>query len=377
MATALALAAGLAVLVAGCDRPAPTPGGGVDVGARMSATPDPGFARAYRPRDFVFPADHGPHPAFATEWWYFTGNLQSADGAHFGYQLTLFRVGLKPGEAPDDSPWRSHQLLMGHLAVSDIDRRQHHRAERFSRAAAGLAGATTSPLRVWLGPWTISGSVASETAFPLQLSAADAAFGLDLVLSPSAKPVVLQGDRGLSQKGAEPGNASYYYSMTRLPTRGRLTIGERTFDASGDSWFDREWSSSALAPDQAGWDWFALQLDDGRDLMYYQMRGRDGRPQRFSKGVIVAADGQVTPLAHDQVELTVQRRWTAENGTTYPLRWRLHVPAHGLDLDVDAAFDDQLMDLAVHYWEGAVTVGGSHRGVGYLELSGYSDGNGR
>ena len=371
--TALVLTACLAVLVSACERPSPAPNGNgsVTVGERMSATPDPGFARAYRPRAFSFPADHGPHPEFATEWWYFTGNLQAENGSRFGYQLTLFRVGLAPGQPAKDSSWRSRQLLMGHLAVSDIDNRQHHRAERFSRAAAGLAGATASPLQVWLGPWRISGAADSEQAFPLRLSAADTGFGIDLELSRGNKPIVLQGDRGLSQKGAEAGNASYYYSMPRLPTRGRVTIGDTTLSVDGNSWFDREWSSSALAPDQAGWDWFALQLDDGRDLMFYQMRGKDGRPQRFSKGVLIAADGHVTPLAHDEVELSVQDDWEGADGTRYPLRWRLSVPGHGLDLDVDAAFDDQLMDLTVQYWEGAVVVDGSNSGVGYLELSGY------
>lgn len=378
-AIALALAVCLAMLLTGCDRSSPVPDGGptVTVGERMSATPDPGFARAYEPRAFSFPADHGPHPEYATEWWYFTGNLSAMNGSRFGYQLTLFRVGLKPGEAAADSHWRSRQLLMGHLAISDIDRRQHHRAERFSRAAAGLAGATAVPLKVWLGPWTISGSTAAEQAFPLRLTAADNGFGLDLELSRGDRPIVLQGDRGLSQKGAEAGNASYYYSLTRLPTRGRLTIGDNTFDVSGDSWFDREWSSSALASDQAGWDWFALQLDDGRDLMFYRMRGKDGQSQQFSQGVIVGADGQVTRLGYDQVELTPGRHWTAADGTRYPLRWRLRVPGHGLDLDIDAAFDEQLMDLTVQYWEGSVVVKGSHPGVGYLELSGYQRDNGR
>jgi predicted secreted hydrolase len=367
----LLLAACMGLLIGGCDQPAAPESGSVTINERMSATPDAGFARAYEPRPFTFPADHGAHPEFATEWWYFTGNLHTDDDVRFGYQLPLFRVGLKPGPAATDSDWRSRQLFMGHLAVSELDRQRHHRSERFSRAAAGLAGATASPLRVWLGPWQVSGSAAPGETFPLQLSASDNGFGIALELSRGDRPIVLQGDRGLSQKGAAAGNASYYYSMTRLPTSGRLLIGDEVFRVSGNSWFDREWSSSALAPDQAGWDWFALQLDDGRDLMFYRMRGVDGHAQRFSKGVIVGADGDVTPLTHDQVELSVQRQWKTADGVRYPLSWRLRVPEHGLDLAVDAAFDDQLMDLTVHYWEGAVVVGGSHSGVGYLELSGY------
>lgn len=343
---------------------------GVSVSQRMAATPDPGFARAVEPREFVFPADHGAHPDYATEWWYFTGNLRADNGDRYGYQLTLFRVGLAPGKAVGDSDWRAHQIYMGHVAISDLQSRIHRSAERFSRAAAGLAGAQTGPLRVWLGPWSITGS--PDTVFPLRLRADSREFALDLTVQQGGKAPVLQGDRGLSRKGAEAGNASYYYSYTRLPTQGNLHIGDRQIGVSGDSWFDREWSSSALAPDQAGWDWFALQLDDGRELMYYQMRGHDGRPQRFSKGVLVAQDGSYRHLSADQVALTSTRTWRAPDGVTYPVDWRLKVPQFGLDLRVETAIDAQEMRHTVRYWEGAVTVSGSHAGRGYLELSGYA-----
>lgn len=346
-------------------------GTGIRVDQRMGALPDPGFARALAPRAFEFPADHGAHPGFATEWWYFTGNLQRADGGRFGYQLTLFRVGLKPGTPDDDSDWRARQLYMGHLAVSDIAARRHLSAERFARAAAGLAGAEPEPLRVWLGPWSIHGS--PGTTFPLQLRAATGDIEIALTLERGDRPLVLQGEQGLSRKGAAPGNASYYYSFTRLPTRGEIRIGETRHRVQGQSWFDREWSSSALAADQAGWDWFALQLEDGRDLMFYRMRGRDGRAQPFSRGVLVEADGSSRALTPDQVQATPTRTWQGADGTRYPVAWRLQVPQHGLDLRVEAAFEAQEMRHRVRYWEGAVAVSGSHRGVGYLELSGYAD----
>ena len=194
---------------------------------------------------------------------------------------------------------------------------------------------------------------------------------MQLTLEAGDRPRVLQGERGLSRKSAAPGNASYYYSHTRLPTTGVLRIGDRSLRVSGDSWFDREWSSSALAADQAGWDWFALQLDDGRDLMFYQMRGTDGLPQAFSKGVLVWRDGSVEPLAHDDVELRPVRTWQSDSGGHYPVQWTLDVPRHGLQLVVQAAFDDQEMQHTVRYWEGAVVVTGSQSGRGYLELSGY------
>jgi predicted secreted hydrolase len=363
------------VSLAGCE---PVPAPQSDVGDSplrlldgMGGTPDPGFARAVEPRPFVFPADHGPHPAFATEWWYFTGNVFDTQQRRFGYQLTLFRIGLSPEAAPEDSTWRANEFYMGHLAVSDVENARHHQAERFSRAAAGLAGARADPLQVWLGPWSIRGEP-GET-FPLRIEASTGDFGLDLEVAAGHKARVLQGDRGLSPKSAAPGNASYYYSHTRLPTRGQITIEGRGFDVTGSSWFDREWSSSALADDQAGWDWFALQLDDGRDLMFYRMRGHDGQAQPFSRGVLVDDDGASRPLRHDEVDAEPLRYWTAADGVSYPVSWRLAVPGLGLDLQVEAAFDAQRMDTTVRYWEGAVDVRGSHRGVGYLELSGYGD----
>ena len=363
------------LVMTGCERPpAPTDddsGDGVTLLEGMGGTPDPGFARAIEVRPFVFPADHGPHPAFATEWWYFTGNLFTDDGRRFGYQLTLFRIGLTPGEPGDAERWRAHQMYMGHLALSDVAAREHRHAERFSRAAAGLAGAVADPLRVWLGPWSIRGTPAST--FPLTIDAVTDSFALQLTLELGDKPVVLQGDRGLSQKSAAPGNASYYYSHTRLPTRGTVVVDGQGYDVTGNSWWDREWSSSALADDQAGWDWFALQLDDGRDLMFYRMRDHQGRAQIYSRGVLVDADGSVLELGLEDVSAAPTRHWTDGNGARHPVAWRLKVPARDLDLTVEAVFDDQLMDTTVSYWEGAVDVRGSHRGVGYLELSGYSD----
>ena len=363
----------LVTFAAGCDSPerlANPETDSIRVDQRMGAPPDPGFERALEPRAFEFPRDHGAHPGFATEWWYFTGNLYGPDGRRFGYQFTLFRVGLEPGQPVADSDWRTNQVYMGHLAVSDIANRRHYSTERLARAAAGLAGGKVPPLHVWLGPWSISGS--QEGIFPLKLAAATTDFGITLTLQSGNRPMVLQGDRGLSLKGAAPGNASYYYSYTRLPTRGEIHFGGERFEVTGNSWFDREWSSSALAADQAGWDWFALQFDDGRDLMFYRMRDRQGLAQSFSAGVLVDKGGGVIPLSLDQVDLNPTRHWQSGQGASYPVAWRLQAPDLNLDLQVEAAFDNQEMPLTVRYWEGAVDVSGSHTGVGYLELSGYA-----
>lgn len=358
-----------------CDHPTETAprsaGVSISVSEGLGRTPDPGFERAIEVRELMFPRDHGPHPSFATEWWYFTGNLFDDQGQRFGYQLTLFRIGLTPGIPIDDSAWRSNQIYMGHLAVSDIAQQQHYSEERFSRAAAGLAGAQGGPVAVWLGPWSIRGADVGEL-FPLHLKADGGNFEIDLKLNPGDRPLILQGDRGLSRKSAEPGNASYYYSYTRLPTHGVIRVDDTAHRVKGNSWFDREWSSSALASDQVGWDWFSLQLDDGRDLMFYRLRDRAGRQHPFSQGVLVDSRGIIASLDTKSVTVTPTRFWTSEDGARYPLAWRLESELYKLDLRIEASLDRQEMQMAVSYWEGAVDVSGSHSGMGYLELSGYA-----
>lgn len=312
-----------------------------------------GFARALGPRTFRFPADHGPHPEFATEWWYFTGNLEAEDGRHFGYQLTFFRKGLVAAAPPRESAWGASQAWMAHLAVTSGE---HRSWERFSREALGLAGAQAEPFRVWVEDWEVAG-------WPrMRLRAGD----LDLELASLREPV-LQGDRGLSQKGREPGNASYYYSLTRLETTGRIGGVE----VSGLSWMDREWSTSALEEGQVGWDWFSLQLSDGSDLMFYRLRNADGSASPTSSGTLLDAAGRVRRLSVGDVRLSPRGEWQG-----WPVRWRVEVPSEGLDLDVEPRVEDQLMEHSLRYWEGAVRATGSRQGQpvegnGYLELTGY------
>ena len=340
-----------------------------------------GYLRAGTVRDFVFPADHGPHPGFKTEWWYYTGNLNAVDGRHFGFQFTLFRSALIPPASVDDaraSDWSAEDLYMGHFAVSDVGDERFYAFERFSRGAAGLAGAQAAPFRVWLEDWEATVAVPGDsTAFPMRVRAAEDGIALDLVLT-QTKPFVYQGDRGLDPKGDEPGNASYYYSATRLAAEGTVTVAGETFDVAGLAWMDREWSTSALGPDQVGWDWFALQLDDGRELMYYQLRRNDGTADPESDGVLVAQDGTKTPVARDDVALEVLDTWTSPLGGTYPSSWRLRVPSQALDLTVTPYFEAQELDVSVRYWEGAVRVEGMAGGQpvagdGYVELTGYGD----
>ncbi len=350
----------------------------------LGGAPDSAYARATEPRPFRFPEDHGPHPDFRTEWWYLTGNLEGPEGEPYGFQFTLFRSAVTPTPPSGPSAWATNQVYMGHFAVTDGRARTFHAFERFSRQALGLAGATASPFRVWLEDWELAeggGSAPGSDIFPLTLRAAEDDVTLELELSP-LKPMVLQGEEGLSQKGAAPGNASYYYSFTRLDARGRLTLDAGDLPVTGTAWMDREWSTSALSRGQVGWDWFALQMDDGRELMYYQLRLADGSPDPLSKGVLVgAADGAVPvrPLSSDQVQLEVLGWWRSPmDGAEYPGAWRLTVPEEELELEIRPLIPDQELEVTFRYWEGAVEVEGTRAGEavsgrGYVELTGYAE----
>ena len=337
-----------------------------------------GYERAVEPREFRFPEDHGPHPGFRTEWWYWTGNLATADGRAFGYQLTMFRNALAPGEAQRPSGWSSRQVYMAHFALSDIGAGRFHAFERFSRDALGLAGAQVEPFfHVWLQDWEARATQGG--VFPMKLTArGDNGATLELELE-EGKPPVLQGERGLSQKSAERGNASYYYSLTRMPSRGTVTVDGRAHAVTGTSWMDREWSTSALGQGQVGWDWFALQLSDGSELMYYQLRREDGSADPFSAGSFVPPQGAPVRIQRDALRLEVLDTWQSpRGGAKYPARWRLAVPEVQLELEITPAQADQELPVSVRYWEGAVRVRGSRAGQpvtgqGYVELTGYGD----
>jgi len=329
-----------------------------------------GYARAHAPRDFTFPADDGPHPDFKTEWWYWTGNLTAEDGRRFGYQFTIFRNALAPDLPPgnaDSADWRSRQLYFAHFALSDIDGGRFHAFERFSRGAAGLAGAQATPFHVWVEDWQANGTPDS-----VRIVAEENSIGIDLTLI-AAKERVLQGNRGLSRKSAAAGNASYYYSRTRLSTRGALRSGSETIDVTGLSWLDREWSTSVLSRQQSGWDWFSLQFDDGSEVMLYQLRLEGGEADTTSSGIIVAPDGSTRRLAYGDFEIRAREEWTSpHSGITWPSGWDVILRPWDTVLRVTPLQRDQELRLAVTYWEGAVEVTApGRRGRGYVELTGY------
>ncbi|GAB5534520.1 MAG: lipocalin-like domain-containing protein [Rubricoccaceae bacterium] len=339
-----------------------------------------GYARAETVREFVFPDDHGPHPAFKTEWWYVTGNLRATDGSdrRFGIQFTLFRSALSPAASSTEreSPWATNQLYMAHVALGDSAAGAFYAEERFARGAAGLAGAVADPLRVWLGPIELAGAgaLARDGTALLQLHGEAEGAAYELTATP-IKPIIYQGDRGLSPKGEGLGNASYYFAQTRMATTGTVTLpGGEAVPVEGLTWMDREWSTSALAEDQVGWDWFALHLDDGRDLMMYQLRVREGSDSEpFRKSSIISADGVKTELDPTELVMEPLDTWESPDGATYPTSWRLRVPSQDLDLTVSAMMPDQEFDATVRYWEGAVNVSGAATGVGFLEMTGYAD----
>ena len=327
-----------------------------------------GFARVLVPRPLSFPADHGPHPDFRTEWWYYTGNLKTAGGRHVGFQLTFFRVALAPADEQRPSAWATRQLHVAHFALTDTVGNRFHAASRVSRAALGLAGAEASPFRVWLEDWSAEGTGTST-----RLRAGEGDVAIDLGVA-AAKPLVLQGDRGLSRKGPEAGNASLYYSATRMSARGTVRLGPETLEVTGEAWMDREWSTSALGQGVAGWDWFAVQLEDGRELMAYLLRRRDGTVDPFSAGTLVEADGTARPLGARDLGVETLAHWTSpRSGVRYPSRWRLSVPSADLRLEIVPRLADQELIVGTRYWEGAVTVAGSSAGHGYVELVGYGE----
>jgi predicted secreted hydrolase len=370
-------------------RPLPAGSGDAPLEASLQSLPPAaspaGFSRATEPNSIVFPDDLGAHPDYQTEWWYYTGNLQTADGRPFGYQFTIFRRALTPGESEPGSlsgnsvsetaasDWRSNQVYLAHFTISDPAGDGFYPAERFSRGAAGLAGATAEPYRVWLEDWTIEEIAPGQ----VRLRAATDQTALDLVLTGTLPPV-LHGDGGLSPKGPEPGNASYYYSIVRQQAAGTVRVGAETFDVTGLSWKDHEWSTSALPPGAIGWDWISLQMDDGSSLVLFEIRRDDGTLEATSAGSYITPDGEVIHLSLGDWTLEVTDTWTSPtSGGEYPAGWRITVPSIELELEGQPLMANQELNVSTVYWEGAVAFTGRLAGEpvsaqGYIEMTGYA-----
>lgn len=347
----------------------------LNVSEAMSGGDTSGYSRALKPVKFNFPEDHGPHHGFKTEWWYFTGNLETAEGRHFGYQFTLFRYSLSNKPVERASTWGASQIFMGHYTVTDAKENNFYSFERFSRQADKMAGATAKPFKVWLEDWSVTG-MNSLPFPPMHISASEEGISAELELK-SIKPMIPQGNNGLSQKGPEPGNASYYYSLTRMETEGIIKIGKMEYKVKGFSWMDREWSTSALGREQAGWDWFSLQLDNGIDIMYYILRKKDGSPDVYSRGKVIHPGGYFYDINPNNINIEVTDHWESAFGGVYPSGWEIIIPSEKLTLEVKPYVPDQELNHSIRYWEGAVKIKGMSgatpvEGSGYIELTGYA-----
>jgi len=337
----------------------------------------PSWKDAAPGRPIVLPADHASHPDYKVEWWYYTGNLDSTGARRFGYQLTFFRVGVDPAPT-NPSRWAVRDLFMTHLALTDADGKRYRFVDRINRSGPGWAGAATDGYRVWNEGWQAGRG--PDAVHRLVASTKD--FGIDLRLD-EGRRAVFHGDHGYSRKGSAAGNASFYYSLTRMPTQGTVTIDGRAIEVSGQSWMDHEFGTTFLETDQVGWDWFSVQLDDGRDLMLFQLRRRDGSVDPRSSGTLVEPDGAARHIAFDSgFSIEPGRVWTSSaSGGRYPVEWQVRLPRESIDLSVRAVLDDQELrtgqSTGINYWEGAIDVKGRAngrpvQGRGYLEMTGYS-----
>ena len=332
--------------------------------------------------NYQFPRDHYTHNDFRTEWWYATGQVRTAEGRRFGYQFTIFRRGVRPpgDRAAVVSRWVMDHLPLGHFALTDVAGQRFYFDQRLERGAFGRAGFTqaegTENRLAWVGDWELA--LTKDQVFTIKATQPGAV--LDLKLEPS-RPALLNGEGGVSQKSAGAGNASHYYSLTRMKTAGTVTVNGSAQAVSGLSWLDREWATNQLGPDQVGWDWLSLHLSDGSDLMLYKLRRKDGSTDPFSSGTWRPADGAQRHLKQNDFTLTPVpgRSWTSsKSGGTYPIGWRIEIPGESLSVEVAALLPDQELALdPVAYWEGAVDLSGTRSGQpitgeGYLEMTGYS-----
>jgi len=377
-----------ALLFAGCNAP-PQSDNTVNIAEALSSDAgDDCYEKATRPGIIDFPDDLGAHESFKTEWWYYTGNLKTPKGRHFGFQLTFFRQALsceKNVENPPDenrSDWRTRQLYFAHFAVTDTRNLRFYSAQRMNRGSIGIAGVQTVPFKAWIDDWQAV-QVKTDTQ-TIHLTARARAekmpdaptFSINLTLI-RQKPAIRQGDLGLSRKGPGPSDASHYYSFPGMAAQGVVTLAGETAKASGHAWFDHEWSTSALGSDVAGWDWFALRINEGpnagTDLMVCQVRRRDGRPNGYGFGSVSHPDGSYDILSQSDFSLSPHRVWTSpDTGRTYPAQWNIRLKSLALSLQVEPVMAAQEHSGMFPYYEGAVrfqTARGS--GLGYVEMTGY------
>jgi predicted secreted hydrolase len=327
-------------------------------------------------RKLTFPADHYSHPDFKTEWWYYTGHLEAESGKKYGYQVTFFRFGVRDRQKEMKEQPLFTELYMAHFALSDITTKKFIFRERINRGYGDKAGDATDRYLVWNEDWRVEGDSRNHS-----IDVKDRETQLRLTVK-SQKPPVLHGQNGLSQKGEGEGRASYYYSLTRMQTEGELTIDGKKEKVRGLTWMDHEFGSNQLRDDQVGWDWFSIQLDNQTELMLYLIRRKDGSPDPYSSGTLVKPDGTTKHLLLKDFTIEVLDRWKSrKSGATYPMKWKVLIPAEEIALEIAPAFQDQELvtnrSTRVTYWEGAARIKGTIQnrpltGNGYVEMTGYA-----
>ncbi len=324
----------------------------------------------------TFPADHGSHPGFKTEWWYFTGNLRDTRGDEFGYQLTFFRQGVIPParDLPEGSRFIQRDMKFAHFAVSSIAEKKFHHFQKVARGAFGEAGFDKGSVIAWIDDW----SCERTGLHSFRLKASGDGVRIDLEAS-SATPPVLHGENGLSRKSSGEGRASHYYSLPRMHTTGTIEIDGSTREVQGLTWFDHEWATNQLDSHQSGWDWFSLQCDDGSDLMLFQIRTNSGGRDPFSSGTWIDASGKQVHIRKQDFELEPVEWWTSpKTKAKYPIAWKIRIPSLSIELLASARFPSQELAIEpISYWEGAISATGSREGrplaaKGYLEMTGYA-----
>ncbi|WP_371923511.1 lipocalin-like domain-containing protein [Pseudomonas sp. OIL-1] len=340
----------------------------VDAGFAGLGEQAEGFTQVSPDRRFEFPADHGAHPDYRIEWWYVTANLTDEDGREWGAQWTLFRQALQPQTPLEaEAGWNSAQVWLGHSAVTHAD--GHKYADRLARGGVGQAGVRVEPFEAWIDDWSLSqaGEAQGQDSFSaLSVKAAGEDFSYQLNLT-ADRPVVPQGEQGYSRK-SEGDQASYYYSQPFFSVEGAIGWEGQRHIVTGQAWLDREWSSQPLAANQQGWDWFSLHLDGGEKLMLFRLRSTDD--SHYYSGTWIQPDGETQPLAPGAIELEPLDETTVA-GREVPTRWRLRIPTKDFDVTTEPLNERAWMGTTIPYWEGPIRFGGSHTGVGYLEMTGY------
>jgi predicted secreted hydrolase len=321
-----------------------------------------------------FPTDHGSHPKYKTEWWYYVGHLKDTQGKRYGFELAFFRVGLDR-KAANPSAFTPEDLYFSHFAISDIGAKKFWYAEKMNRTGPGLAGASQGRMNLWNENWQIWRDGPGH-----HLKADGDLYGLDLIVQ-SPIPAVLEGAKGYSPKGSGKENASLYYSFPSFMADGNLRVGNELKPVHGKAWMDHEFFSGDMDPNEVGWSWFGLQLSDNTELMIYLMRQKDGTFHPASAGTFITASGKSIHLNQAAFQTKVLETWKSPHtGAVYPIHWQITIPSQRLNLDVVASFNDQELDTAkstqVVYWEGSVDINGVKagkdiKGEGYMELTGY------